>query len=382
MSKRSSSVILLTTSVVLTVAVFCFSYLTRPTDESDVLKKARERQLESLITVEKPLETDTNVLTKEEEMKNSVYSMLLADENFTKEIGEKVSSNTAFVDTVYKNVLPQLNSYLDSKVNEYVALYTPQIATYVETLYKGQDPTIFVDDLIAPVTERVYAELSIKLTDQVVDTLVTDFTASFTEAQAKVETDIYNRIMANREDFIKEVEALVLKDISAQVPGYEERASNYIDNKIDLAKQEVIAKLPKLDIEAAVIEVYNKYQDQVIVDVVNQVLSKLDTVAVQKVVEPVATPSKEQIVANPVAPVSVTSVVPAEPVSVKAIEPIEAQKPVTTVTPTTVKATPAPVTAPVFAIEPEATDLTETEYQQNRTQKRNAAIQDILTKLK
>ena len=63
-------------------------------------------------------------------------------------------------------------------------------------------------------------------------------------------------------------------------------------------------------------------------------------------------------------------------------EPVEAPKPVTTVTPTTVKATPAPVTAPVFAIEPEATDLTETEYQQNRTQKRNAAIQDILTKLK
>ena len=109
MSKRSSSVILLTTSVVLTVAVFCFSYLVRPTDESDVLKKARDRQLESLVSVEKPLETDTNVLTQEEEMKNSVYSMLLADENFTQKVSENVASNSNFVDPVYKNVIPRLN---------------------------------------------------------------------------------------------------------------------------------------------------------------------------------------------------------------------------------------------------------------------------------
>ncbi|NLZ68708.1 MAG: hypothetical protein GX903_06860, partial [Spirochaetales bacterium] len=350
----------------LALAVFCFSYLTKPTDESDVLKKAIERQMESLVSVEKPLETDTNVLTKEEELKNSVYSMLLADENFTKDVSENVASNASFVDTIYKNVLPQLNSYLDSKVNEYVELYTPQIEAYVETLYKGQDPTIFVDDLIAPVTERVYEELSIKLTDQVVDVLVTDFTNSFIAAQTKVETDIYNRIMANREDFIKEVETLVLNDISAKVPDYEEKASNYIDNKIDLAKQEIIAKLPKQDVEAAVIEVYNKYQDQVIVDVVNQVLSKLDTVAVNQVA-PVMPVSEK--VAEPVAPV-----VPTTTTTV-----VETPKPTA---PTIVKAAPSPVTAPVFAIEPEVTGLSETDYQKNRTEKRNAAIQDILTKLK
>lgn len=156
MSVRSSSVAILTISIVLAIAIFAFSWILRPNDESDVLLKARERQSESLINVSQPLETDKRVYDKEKELRESVSESLITDEVFIAAVADKLAQDNR----IYDSFAARFDSYFESKSNELVAQFSPMIESNVKALKEDQDPTLVVDALIPQLMKSINENIS------------------------------------------------------------------------------------------------------------------------------------------------------------------------------------------------------------------------------
>ncbi len=349
MSKRSSSIVLLTTSIVLAVAVFLFAYMLKPNDETDVLKKARERQSQSLVSVQKPLETDQNVLTKEEEMKNAVYELLLNDKEFAAAVASQLSSDEQFTDTIYTRVTPKLDSYLDAKVDGYVAEFTPQIKEYVADLYASEDPTVYIDQLIEPITVRIYTDLAAQITADIHKAFADDFATQFAGAKNTLEDEIFNKVLEHLDtiapDYVAQIKAeategatsAVIDSVNAQVPVYEANLRSYIDEQVSSV------------IEEEAVALYDKYSEGIITEIVNEVLLRLDDVVLSQ---------------------------PATQAT-----PVVEQKPVVE-EPKVEKHVVKPISAPTFVSSTTERSMTNDEYIKERTDRRNAIINDIIQKLK
>lgn len=377
MSKRSSSIVLLTTSVVLAVAVFGFAYMVKPTDETDVLAKARERQSTSLVSVKQPLETDQNVLTKEEELKNSVYKLLLDDKEFASSIASKLSSDDQFVGTIYSRITPKVDSYLGSKVEGYVAEFTPQIEKYVDELYKSEDPTIFVDELIEPITIRIYNDLSSKITADIQKAFADDFNSAFAGAKEIIEEDIYNKVLSHLDEIAPEYVASIKTDVNAEIEAQKEQmiqdVTEEITNNVNSLASEYEANLKDyideqvgLVIEDEAIALYNKYSDEIITEIINEVLSRLDEVVL-------TAPVVEQKLPEETAPAIETQSVEEIP----AVQEAPTQK-----EPVAQESVVRPIAPPTFVQSTTERNISNDDYLKERTERRNAVISDILQKLK
>lgn len=235
MSVRSSSVAILTISIVLAIAIFSFSWVLRPNDESDVLLKARERQRESLINVSQPLETDQRVYDKEKELRESVSESLISDEGFIAAVAEKLSQDNR----IYDSFAARFDAYFESKSNELVSRFSPMIESNVKALKEDQDPTLLVDDLIPLLMESVNEHISSILESEGAE-LVKQYDSKLADLDSRLSSDIL------RIDNKNEVVPVSEEEIRIMV------LSLYADNKADIIKEitnDVLKQLDKVAIE-------------------------------------------------------------------------------------------------------------------------------------
>ena len=242
---KSARIVTLTVTTVLTVAVFAMLWMVRPSEDNQVLQAARERQAESLITVSEPLETDIATLSEQEKFANEVQAVLLNDATFRRELEAIILSDEEFISRVKDAIMPSVDERVETLVKSYADEYKSEIVALVESeSLKYSDTTRLVDELIDPVTTRIY----------------NDFAAN--------------------DEYIDQIAAVVKERIEA----------------------EGLTPLSEDQIEEYVIDIYNKYSEDIISDIVNRVLAELDKSAA-------ATPSttSEESAPVPSAPVFETT---------------------------------------------------------------------------
>ena len=214
MSSRSSRTIVLTFTTVLAIAVFAGIWTFRPGQtEDDILKAARERQKQSLIEIQKPLETDVKKLTEDEKMAQRVKELLLEDEEFSAALSEKVIASDAFKQAI--------DPIVKERVDYYAELYRPELIALIEKESEVNREEL-VDSLIVPVTEAVYAEFEKKvgadadaIADMVMDRVEEELSTYITKEAL---TPIVQQIMdEGREHLVMETVERVLEELDKGV---------------------------------------------------------------------------------------------------------------------------------------------------------------------
>lgn len=223
---RSARIVTLTVTAVLTVAVFAGLWMVRPGEDSQVLTAARERQAEGLVSVSEPLETDTATLSEQQQFANEVQAILLNDSTFRREIEALLIADEDFIAQIKDAVMPEVRTEVDTLVASYASEYESEIRTMVEEeSLKYSDTTRLVDELIGPITNRIYA----------------DFSAD--------------------SEYVNEVARIVSERISTTT------------------------SVSEAELERYAIDIYNRYYDEIIADIVQRVLAALDEYTAQTTAE-------------------------------------------------------------------------------------------------
>lgn len=230
---RSSRVVTLTITGILTLSAFVGLWITKPGENNSVLEEARKRQAQALIQVNEPLKTDVKEIAEEEALAEEVQSILLSDEDFKSRLAEALIADDAFIQAVKDAVKPEVQSEVDSIVASYVSIYEPIIISLIE--------------------ERV-------------DVLKVDRDELATALVEPVSAAIYGQFIA---DYSPEViSARVLDEVNRTLIDNKNELLAYVDKKSALNAE---------DIEPFVVDVYNKYSSEVVSDISDRIMQALST---------------------------------------------------------------------------------------------------------
>lgn len=145
MSKKAR-VILLTITVVLTSFTFVFMSLTRPGHSEfaqKVLESAAARQSQPLAEIKEPLETDTEVLSAEAKMAESVAEILKSDSSFNKHVADTAKAETAqelesWKKSVKSEILTDVNNIMSSySLDEYIPRLEAEITASIDDRFSS-----------------------------------------------------------------------------------------------------------------------------------------------------------------------------------------------------------------------------------------------------
>ncbi len=229
---RSSRVVALTITSVLTISAFVGLWLTKPGENNSVLEEARKRQTQALIQVNEPLKTDVKEIAEEEAFAEEVQAIILNDESFKTKLAEELVTNDVFIQAVKDTVKPEVQAEVDSLVASYVSIYEPIIISLIE---------------------------------EKVDVLKVDMDELASELITPVSTAIYGRFTA---DYSPEIIAQrVLDEVNRELIDSKNEAFAYVDKK---------TALEAADIEPFVVDVYNKYSSEVVSDITDRIMQALE----------------------------------------------------------------------------------------------------------
>lgn len=353
---KKARVILLTITVVLTLFTFVSMCLTRPGHSElaeKVLKAAAERQSQSLVSINEPLETDTAVLSAEEKMASSVAEILKADSEF----------NGYVKDTA--------KAIADIELDEWKKSTKAEILSNVEDIMSSYSLDEYIPALEAKISESIdnrFGELSSELDSKLSDNI------SAAEAYA-------DNSSANAVDSSKAYTDNAIESSAEELKAYADQ--NAVD--VDSIAKEIVSSLGVSDAPEyvdAVKRIVNSAIESAIADSrVYDAASELIEAKHNELMEgfvPAVTESEEA--AEPIAEEPVASTETAEEApAVPAEEHIEEAEEEPAAAPSVPEA-PAisaetavtPITAPSFG-EPKR-ELTQDEYRNERAQRRSEQL--------
>ena len=116
---RNSSAVILGITVVITLFIAGAAFFFNPNAESDslssrIMEEARQRQNETVSSVEEPLETDLTVRSDDEKMASLVAERLKNDESFLSSVGEK---STEYAENRLTSLEKEYSESLDSRAS-------------------------------------------------------------------------------------------------------------------------------------------------------------------------------------------------------------------------------------------------------------------------
>jgi len=236
---KSSRIVILTITAVMTVAVFFAMVATRPTGEgNEILEAARERQSKNLVDVREPLETDVKAITEAEKLRDEVREMLLGDEDFSKSVASLLSESEEFKAMYMPEVVAKseesakavaedaaisvsekhAGEIAERKVSEAVSLYKTQIYEIAKNAASESVPTVeeAVDALVAPVTERVYAEVTSKFDAYIDEAVKSSLDGSSSEGEVD-RAMVEEMLKSYKEELVVEVSEKVLAEVEKKL---------------------------------------------------------------------------------------------------------------------------------------------------------------------
>lgn len=334
---KSSRIVVLVVTVVLAIFAFSIIWATRNTEETDILKQARERQNTPLLLVDKPLNTDLASLSQEEKLAEEVRALILSDEEFKNKLANLLDISNDSVEEIANTVSDSVKIDVLSEVNKYAAEYEALIHELTEKHVNAKADQY--GDVITSEIERKAAEYEALIYE-------------LTEKEPVIQTLIHEVEVADIIDQI--LEPLTIK-VYEQISADTALQESLINETLRRAG----SHLEEAEVEAIVLDLYDEYQDDIVTMIVSSVLSQLESNA------PIAAPVVEEVVgAEPVVEAEpiVEEVIEAEPVKNEAAEVVEE---------TQIPSEPTP-----------GPDITPEDYQKLREEQRETAIRDILDKIK
>ena len=145
---RNSSAVILGITVVITLFIAGAAFFFNPNAESDslssrIMEEARQRQNETVSSVEEPLETDLTVRSDDEKMASLVAERLKNDESFLSSVGEKsteyAENRLTSLEKEYSESLDSRASSLEKSVDEKTSSLEKSVDEKTSSLEKSVD---------------------------------------------------------------------------------------------------------------------------------------------------------------------------------------------------------------------------------------------------
>ena len=203
---RNSSAVILGITVVITLFIAGAAFFFNPNAESDslssrIMEEARQRQNETVSSVEEPLETDLTVRSDDEKMASLVAERLKNDESFLSSVGEKsteyAENRLTSLEKEYSESLDSRASSLEKSVDEKTSSLEKSVDEKTSSLEKSVDGKISALESEIPSTEDIISALladetfMTKLVSQVKAELGSNDYDTDSLARAVVESDAF-----------------------------------------------------------------------------------------------------------------------------------------------------------------------------------------------
>ena len=192
---RNSSAVILGITVVITLFIAGAAFFFNPNAESDslssrIMEEARQRQNETVSSVEEPLETDLTVRSDDEKMASLVAERLKNDESFLSSVGEKsteyAENRLTSLEKEYSESLDSRASSLEKSVDEKTSSLEKSVDEKTSSLEKSVDEKISsleksVDEKTSSLEKSVDGKISaleseIPSTEDIISALLADET--------------------------------------------------------------------------------------------------------------------------------------------------------------------------------------------------------------
>lgn len=213
--------ILLSFTLVLAIFVFALLWQVRPGFDSKLLDEARARQKQTLLEVQKPLETDLTVLSEEEEMAQKVSAILKGDADFLATVSAKVEEAVpAYVEQYADEYVSTLRTDIE---NQIVSEVSSTILSEKDSIYADIEATI-----LAEVDSRIQAKEN---------ELVAYLDGKESELIEFVTTEVYNQFEQKKnelaDEIVADVDALVSDRIATAKDETKAEIEQYILDQKD-----------------------------------------------------------------------------------------------------------------------------------------------------
>lgn len=211
MSKKAR-VILLTITVVLTSFTFVFMNMTRPGHSEfaqKVLEAAAARQSQPLAEIKEPLETDTEVLSTEAKMAESVAEILKSDSSFNDHVSDIAKAETnreleAWKEAVKSEILSDVNSLMSSySLDEYIPRLEADIAASIDERFTSISNDLDARFDSSAAAANAYAD---EASSNAIARAEAYADAASSEARAEAESYADNAIKSSRDEMISYVD--------------------------------------------------------------------------------------------------------------------------------------------------------------------------------
>lgn len=274
---KSSRIVVLSVLSVLTLCVFLVLLAVRPGNENTVLAQARDRQSQSLVDVNEPLETDPQTVSEAEAFAEEVRQMLLSDESFRNDIAQAVASDPAFTESISSMVREYVYSSADAYIAEngeaFLSAVDEKIGNYVEDNYAAA-LSVIRNEIESYVNENYDAAISI-IRDEIGSYVAANYDELLSiirkevigerideeELVSLLTEPVSEEVLARLSAYIDTIDFEALRaEIQAEVEAFASQLREYVDS----------ARLTDEELEAAIEKVLAQWQARIVEEIASQ----------------------------------------------------------------------------------------------------------------